>query len=243
MKFEVSDLEWEKMDGHWRYQSRVFTRPALPYVIQDLPIPNGMDIAVECTPRWVRETRRDVWGEYDDEEDQLIRTIGGVEDFVAANPLNPLKRRHVHVEYEHGNLFPEGIRVGYKKALWKDAFEEIKGENWLRVVERGEYEKDRSHYCHAFRQVIAARVSATVHPRQVAMENWYPHHLRPQDLMADEVMVVNYGRYILDLTLVPESAIDCYRHWSYTRLLKVHGNSKKDGYDIKYVYAVYYLLN
>ena len=74
------------------------------------------------------------------------------------------------------------------------------------------------------------------------MEQWYPHHLRPQDLLADEVMVVNYGRYILDLTLVPKSEIDGYRHWSYTCLLKVHGNVKS-GYDIKCVYAVYYLLS
>ena len=80
---------------------------------------------------------------------------------------------------------------------------------------------------------------ATVHPRQVTVEQWFPHHLRPQDLLADEVMVVNYGRYILDLTPVPESIVDHYKQWSYTRLLKVHGNLK-DQYDVKYVHAVYY---
>ena len=71
------------------------------------------------------------------------------------------------------------------------------------------------------------------------MEQWFPRHLRVQDLLADEVMVVNYGHYILDLSAVPET-IEDYREWSYTRLLKIHG-SHKDVIDVKYVYAVYFL--
>ena len=99
-----SNLEWKKIEGHWHYRNWDYTGIAQPYVIQDLPIPNGMDIVVECTPLWRRKIG--IEDRYDDDEDQLIRTIGGVEDFVA----NPFKRRHV--KYEHGNLFPEGIRVG-----------------------------------------------------------------------------------------------------------------------------------
>ena len=91
-------------------------------------------------------------------DDNLIRIIAEVQDFAE----NPCKRRHI--AYDHGDQFPEGIRVGYKRAIWKDIFAEIKGEIWLRVVESGPYEQNLQPYCHACRQVIQARKMATVHP-------------------------------------------------------------------------------
>ena len=70
----------------------------------------------------------------------------------------------------------------------------------------------------------------------IRADEWYPHHLRPQDLLTDEVVVVDYGRYVLDVSGVPESTYYHYDQWAYTRMLKVAGGIKGR---YEYFYATY----
>ena len=107
----IFDIDWKKSEGQWGWKTQEYTRIARPYVVRDHA--NGV---------WEREAGVENWYDNGDGDDDLIRIIAEVQDFAE----NPFKRRHI--EYDHGNLFPEGIRVGYKRALWKDIKGDIKGE-------------------------------------------------------------------------------------------------------------------
>ena len=192
------ELDWKQIEGHWCFRTQEYTGVAWLFIVLDNAILSGTEIDAECNPFWKREVGIESCYDNGGDDEELIRMIVRVQEFVE----NPFKQRHI--KNDHGNLFLEGIQVGHKRALWKEIFEDIHVENWLRIVERGPYDVDSHHYSHVHCQMIPAQMLATIHPRQAAMEQWFPHHLRPLDLLTDKVMVVNYGHCVLDLSPVPE---------------------------------------
>ena len=163
-----------------------------PYALQPDRQTDRYDVLVNTltvcrSPVWEREVEVKIEDEVSDSEsgyDEVMESITMVHDYV----YQAEKRKRID-----DDLFQEGLRVGLKKSLFEAFFVAIKGEVWLRVVERGPFDKDPHHYFHAHRQVVPAHVLATAHPCQVKSEEWYPHYLRPQDLLSHAVIVVDYS--------------------------------------------------
>lgn len=238
MNFDFGELEWEKKGEHWLFRSAGFTAASRGYALQADRQTDRYDAAqtgliVYCSSVWERKSE-DEGQPYVSESDSessygaAIESIGMVHAF-ASQPENedflvsqPEKKQRI----DEGDLFQEGLRVGVKKASWKEVFEELKGENWLRVVERGPFDKDPQHYSHALRQVVPAHLLATEHPCRVNSWEWYPHYLRPEDVLARAVIVVDYSRYVLNVNGVPRSTRYRYDPLAYTRMLKVKGSVK-----------------
>ena len=193
MNFEV--LDWDNYGrGKLAYRPNEYIVAPRPYALLADRRTDHYDVLqnkliVYRNPVWERKVDDECHAYGSDSESSykgIIESIARVHDFVC----QPEKRQRI----DEGDLFQEGLQVGLKKSLFEDIFVAIKGEVWLRVVERGPFDKDPHHYSHALRQVVPAHVLATEHPCKVKSWEWYPHYLRPQDVLSRAVFVVDYSR-------------------------------------------------